>query len=88
MNNSLKKKKNPSGSSSYAARIVGSAWISPWDSVYQLHEPAPDDLALPLEVVPFGTSYRMQLCRLCLHEKFQPGSSSARAESLYDKKKR
>ena len=26
--------------------------------------------------------------RLCLHEKFQPGSSSARVESLYDKQKR
>ena len=26
--------------------------------------------------------------RLCLHEKFQPGSSSARVESLYDRQKR
>ena len=25
---------------------------------------------------------------LCLHEKFQPGSSSARVESLYDRQKR
>ena len=62
---------HPSRSSSYAARIAGRTWISPWSSVYQLHEPAPDDLALSPKVVPVGTSYRMQseYCRLSAASK-------------------
>ena len=30
----------------------------------------------------------ISIARLCLHEKFQPGSSSARVDSLYDRQKR
>ena len=41
------------------------------DLALGLREPAPDDLALPPEVVPFGTSYRMQseYCRLSAASK-------------------
>ena len=39
----------------------------------------------PWSVRPRWTLVRL---RLCLHEKFQPGSSSARVESLYDRQKR
>ena len=36
----------------------------------------------------YGGTVDLLRSRLCLHEKFQPGSSSARVESLYDRQNR